>query len=261
MTTRVNSLFLYGAAAVVAAFLLLPMLVVVAMSFTNGVLLEFPPNGIGLRWYAQVLGDPAWLGAALNSLKVAIGTTVLATVLGIGAGLGLVRSAGRGAAALRALIISPLIVPVIIVGVGSFLTFSMWHLVGSPTGLVLAHTVLALPLVVVAVSTSIGTIDPELELAAAGLGANRWRTFLRVTLPLIVPGVVAGALFAFITSWDEIVVAIFMTSPAFRTLPVLIWSQVRTQLDPSVAATGTILLLISTIPLLGFAVLRRESRS
>lgn len=261
MTTRINGLFLYGAAAVVAAFLLLPMLVVVAMSFTNGVQLAFPPDGIGLRWYTRVLGDPAWLGAALNSLEVALGTTVLATLLGIGAGLGLVRSTGRGAAALRALIISPLIMPVIIVGVGTFLAFSTWHIVGSPTGLVLAHTVLALPLVVVAVSASIGTIDPELELAAASLGANRWRTFLRVTLPLIVPGVVAGALFAFITSWDEIVVAIFMTSPTFRTLPVLIWSQVRTQLDPSVAATGTILLLISTIPVLAFAMLRRESRS
>jgi putative spermidine/putrescine transport system permease protein len=154
-----------------------------------------------------------------------------------------------------------MIVPVIILGVGTFLLFSKWKITGTMSGLVLAHVVLALPFVIVSVMASARTLDPVLELAAASLGANRWRTFRRVVLPLIAPGVAAGALFAFITSWDEIVVAIFMTSPTLRTLPVLMWSQVRSSLDPSLAAAGTLLVVVSTVALVAVQLLRRTSRS
>jgi putative spermidine/putrescine transport system permease protein len=250
----------YGWAALVAAFLLLPTLLVIPMSVTEGRDLEFPPKGFSLKWYEQLFHDQAWREAATTSAQVAFFTVVIATVLGTAAALALVRWRSRATGVLTALLLSPMIVPVIILGVGTFLLFSRWRMTGTMTGLVLAHVVLAIPFVIVSVMASARTLDPTLELAAASLGAGRWQTFRRVVLPLIVPGVVAGALFAFITSWDEIVVAIFMTSPTLRTLPVLMWGQVRTSLDPSLAATGTLLVLVSTAALVAVQLLRRGTR-
>jgi putative spermidine/putrescine transport system permease protein len=251
----------YVWSALVAVFLLAPTLIVIPMSFTKGNALEFPPKGFSLQWYRTLLDSPTWRDAAWTSAQIAVLTVVLATVLGTAAALALVRWRSRATGAVTALLLSPMIVPVIILGVGTFLLFSRWHLAGTMTGLVIAHTVLAIPFVIVSVMASARTLDPTLELAAASLGANRWKTFLRVTLPLILPGVVAGALFAFITSWDEIVVAIFMTSPTMRTLPVLIWSQVRTTLDPSLAAAGTLLVAVSTLALVAVQVLQRLRRA
>lgn len=251
----------YAWSALVGVFLLAPTLIVIPMSFTKGSTLEFPPKGFTLRWYRVLIDSPTWRDAAWTSAQVALLTVVLATVLGTAAALALVRRKGRGNGAITALLLSPMIVPVVILGVGTFLLFSRWHLTGTMTGLVVAHTVLAIPFVIVAVMASARTLDTTLELAAASLGANRWKTFARVTLPLIMPGVVAGALFAFITSWDEIVVAIFMTSPTMRTLPVVIWSQVRTSLDPSLAAAGTLLVAISTLALVAAQLLQRVRSS
>jgi putative spermidine/putrescine transport system permease protein len=256
-----HRLGVYAFSAVVGAFLLLPTLIVIPMSFTSGRELKFPPEGFSLRWYQTLLDTPAWREATWTSAQVAFFTVIIATVLGTAAAMALVRWRSRATGPLTALLLSPMIVPVIILGVGTFLLFSKWKITGSMLGLVLAHTVLALPFVIVSVMATARTLDPTLELAAASLGANRWRTFRRVVLPLILPGVVAGALFAFITSWDEIVVAIFMTSPTLRTLPVLMWSQVRSSLDPSLAAAGTLLVLVSTAALVAVQLLRRTSRS
>lgn len=261
MTRSLHRVAVYVWSGLVAAFLLAPTLIVIPMSFTEGSALEFPPKGFSLQWYRALLDSPTWREAAWTSARIALLTVALATVLGTAAALALVRWRSRATGAVTALLLSPMIVPVIILGVGTFLLFSRWHLTGTMTGLVIAHTVLAIPFVIVSVMASARTLDPTLELAAAGLGANRWQSFLRVVLPLILPGVVAGALFAFITSWDEIVVAIFMTSPTLRTLPVLIWSQVRTTLDPSLAAAGTLLVLVSSLALLAVQVLQRLRRS
>jgi putative spermidine/putrescine transport system permease protein len=248
----------YVAAALVGGFLLLPTLIIVPMSFNPGRNLQFPPEGFSLTWYQTLFETPLWRDAMVTSAKVAFFTVIIATVLGTAAALGLARWKSRATGPLTALLLSPMIVPVIILGVGTFLLFSKWKITGTMSGLVLAHVVLALPFVIVSVMASARQLDPTLELAAASLGANRWRTFRRVVLPLIMPGVVAGALFAFITSWDEIVVAIFMTSPTLRTLPVVMWGQVRTNLDPSLAAAGTLLLLISTMALVAVQLLRRS---
>jgi putative spermidine/putrescine transport system permease protein len=261
MTASRHRLLAYVGAAFVAAFLLLPTLIIVPMSFSSGRALTFPPEGFSLKWYQAIVESSEWRDAALTSAQVALLTVIIATALGTAAALGLVRWRSRAAAPLTALLLSPMIVPVIILGVGTFLLFSRWKLTGSMPGLVLAHVVLAVPFVIVSVMASARTLDPTFELAAASLGANRWQTFRRVVLPLIMPGVAAGALFAFVTSWDEIVVAIFMTSPTFRTLPVLMWGQVRTQLDPSLAAAGTMLLVISTLALAAIQLLRRGPRS
>lgn len=250
----------YAFATLVGAFLLLPTLVVVPMSFNKGSRLELP-HSLSLKWYEAIFDSTMWRDAMWTSAQVALLTVVFATVLGTAAALGLARWRSKAVGPLMGLLLSPLIVPVVIFAVGVFLRYSQWHITGTMTGLVLAHVVMALPFVMVSVGSSVRTLDRNLELAAASLGAGPVLTFRRVILPLIVPGVVAGALFAFITSWDEIVVAIFMTSPTFRTLPVVMWSQVRTQVDPSLAAVGTLLLAVSTLVLLAATLLRRTTRS
>jgi putative spermidine/putrescine transport system permease protein len=182
----------------------------------------------------------------------------LSTVLGTLAALGLVRGRFPGKSLANALILSPLIVPVIIIAIGFFAFYSMSRLTGSLPGLVLTHTALAVPFVIINVGAVLRTMDRNLEMAAASLGANPSRTFWRITFPIILPGVVAGALFAFIISWDEVVVSIFMTSARFRTLPVEMWEQVRQVIDPTVAAVATVLLVVTTTALLLVFVTRRR---
>jgi putative spermidine/putrescine transport system permease protein len=240
-------------------FLLAPTLVVVPMSFTASNALTFPPEGFSTRWYEKMLTDPQWSTGFVNSAQVAFLTAVLATVLGTLAALGTVRGRFPGKSAVNALILSPLIVPVIIIAIGMFSMFVRWKIAGSIVGLVLAHTALAVPFVVINVGTSLRTIDRNLELAAMNLGADRARTFLRITLPMIVPGMFAGALFAFITSWDEVVVSIFLTTARFLTLPVEMWEQVRQVVDPTVAAVSTTLLTVTTTILLLAFVVRRQA--
>jgi putative spermidine/putrescine transport system permease protein len=206
-----------------------------------------------------MLTDPQWSTGFVNSAQVASLTAVLATVLGTLAALGTVRGRFPGKSAVNALILSPLIVPVIIIAIGMFSLFVRWKIAGSIVGLVLAHTALAVPFVVINVATSLRTIDRNLELAAMNLGADPLRTFRRVTLPLILPGVLAGGLFAFITSWDEVVVSIFLTTARFRTLPVEMWEQVRQVVDPTVAAVATTLLAVTTSLLLLILVVRRQA--
>jgi putative spermidine/putrescine transport system permease protein len=239
-------------------FLMAPTLVVVPMSFTASNALTFPPQGLSTRWYEKMLTDPQWSTGFVNSAQVAVLTAVFATALGTLAALGTVRGRFPGRGAVNGLILSPLIVPVIIIAIGMFSIFVRWKIAGSLVGLVLAHTALAVPFVVVNVATSLRTVDRNLELAAQSLGAGPVRTFRRITLPLILPGVLAGGLFAFITSWDEVVVSIFLTSARFRTLPVEMWEQVRQVVDPTVAAVATTLLVVTTTILLVAVVARRQ---
>ncbi|MBA3877244.1 MAG: polyamine ABC transporter permease [Anaerolinea sp.] len=236
-----------------------PTLVVVPMSFTASNALTFPPEGLSTRWYEKMVTDPQWSTGFLNSAKVAFLTAILATVLGTLAALGTVRGRFPGRGAVNGLILSPLIVPVIIIAIGMFSVFVRWKITGSIVGLVLAHTALAVPFVVVNVATSLRSMDRNLEQAAQSLGAGPVRTFRRITLPLILPGVLAGGLFAFITSWDEVVVSIFLTSARFRTLPVEMWEQVRQVVDPTVAAVSTTLLAVTTTLLLLAFVVRRQA--
>jgi len=252
-------LLLLALGALTVFFLMAPTLVVVPMSVTASNALTFPPEGFSTRWYEKMLTDPQWSSGFVNSAQVAFLTALLATVLGTLAALGTVRGRFPGKSAVNALVLSPLIVPVIIIAIGMFSLFVRWKISGSIAGLVLAHTALAVPFVVINVATSLRTIDRNLELAAMNLGADPVRTFRRVTLPLILPGVLAGGLFAFITSWDEVVVSIFLTTARFRTLPVEMWEQVRQVVDPTVAAVATTLLAVTTSLLLLVLVVRRQA--
>jgi putative spermidine/putrescine transport system permease protein len=229
------------------------------MSFTEGSILSFPPDGFSLRWYEQMLTRSEWSTGLSNSAVVAILTAILATALGTLAALGMTRGRFPGRSLVNALALSPLIVPVVIIAIGMFSLYVQWRISGSVVGLVVAHTALALPFVIVNVGTSLRTMDRNLELAAANLGATPARSFFRITLPIIFPGVLAGAIFSFITSWDEVVVAIFLTSARFRTLPVRMWEQVRQVVDPTVAAVATTLLVVTTALLLLLLVVRRQA--
>jgi putative spermidine/putrescine transport system permease protein len=232
---------------IVVGFLVLPTLIIIPMSFSAGRTLRFPPADWSTRWYDNLLTSEAWTEAAMTSLRVGLLTAVVATLLGTAAALALDRDRFRGQSVAQMVILSPMIIPVVIVAIALYSVFVRWRLAGSITALVVAHTVLAIPFVVINVAAALRTVDRDLELAAANLGASPWRVFRNVTLPAIAPGILTGALFAFITSWDEVVVAAFLTSPDLRTLPVVMWSQVRTEVDPTIAAAASLLTLLTIV--------------
>lgn len=249
---RSSSLGLRVYGIVIGALLILPTLVVIPMSFSSSAFLSFPPKDFSLVWYREFFADPVWMSAVGQSLQVAACATVLAVVLGIMTALGLIRGRFRGKSGLQVLILSPMIMPLVVLAVGLFFVYSEWKVLGSLGGLILAHTVVAYPLVYIAVSTSLQGMDQTLEQAAASLGATRWYTFRTVTLPLIAPGVLTGALFAFTTSWDELILSIFLSSPIVKTLPVVMWQQVQTELSPTLAVAAT-LVMVTTIVLVAAA--------
>lgn len=244
------------AGALVLAFLMLPIVAIVPLSFNGGSILAYPLEGVSLRWYELVLTSERWWSAAGNSVIVASATVALATPLGTLAALGLARAQFPGKTALTALLISPMIVPVIILAVAVYMAFAPLGLANSLTGLVLAHTALAVPFVLVTVTASLKHLDPTLLRAGASLGAAPLVVLRRVTLPLISPGIVSGAIFAFAASFDEVVIALMITGPAQRTLPRELLSGTRENLDPSILAVATILIVLS-VGLLAIASLAR----
>lgn len=250
MTNTLRRLALWLFVGLTALFLMVPTLIIVPMSFTTASQLEFPPVGFTFDWYAKVLTDADWQDALKNSLVIGLCTTLAATVLGTAAAMALDRMEFRGKMLVLGLLLSPMVTPVIVLGVGIYMVFARWGLSGTLPGMIAAHTVLAIPFVLVSVLASLKMVNPNLALASAGLGGGRFFTFRRVTLPLIKPGVVSGAVFAFITSWDEVVVAIFVSNTESRTVPIMIWNQARANLDPATAAVGAMLIAISAIGVL-----------
>lgn len=234
----------------VAVWLVAPTFVVVPMSFNEKKSLAFPPDGFSWQWYENFFTNPDWSSSLVSSLKVATVTAIFATVLGTLAAFGLDRMKSRASGFLRALLITPMVVPGVVLAVGIYAVYLDAHLVGTMTGFVLAHTMLAVPFVIIAVSASLEVFDKRLEIAATSLGASRLVAFRTITLPLIAPGILSGLLFAFVTSFDEIIVALFITSPYLKTLPVQIFSSITRDADPTVAAVGT-LLFITTSLLIG----------
>jgi putative spermidine/putrescine transport system permease protein len=234
------------AGGAVALLLILPVLIVIPLSFTGRASFVFPPQSWSLRWYGELLTEPDWRDALVNSLRIGGLVVVVATVLGTAAALALNRTRVRGRSLLGALIVSPLIVPVVIIAVALYAVFLRWHLTGTTTGFVIGHTMLAMPLVFVAVSAALASFDRRLESAAATLGASRAKTLAKITIPLVLPAVGAGAAFAFIMSFDEVVVSLFIASPTRRTLPVQMMNSLEA-VDPTMAAASTLLLAITTL--------------
>ena len=230
-----------------ALLLLAPIMVVFPLSFTSQSSFIFPPSGYSVRWYQTFFTDPEWVYAFWDSVIVAIATSVLATVIGTAACFGMRRLGAKVQLLCIGLLLLPVVVPIVITGVGIYAVFLKWDLVGTYPGFVLAHTLYALPLVVVPVMASLSTFDTTLELAAGSLGASKWNTFRQVTLPSIMPGVAAGAVFAFVQSWDEIVISIFISTPGLTTLPVRMYNAVAADVDPTLAAASSLIITIVTL--------------
>ncbi|ACY96046.1 MULTISPECIES: ABC transporter permease [Thermomonospora] len=231
-------------AALIGVYLILPILIVVPMSFSDSSFLSFPPEKLSLRWFRNLVDDPVWLESAWASLKVALASSVCSVVLGVLAALALVRGRIPFRNTIIAVLLAPLIVPYVIIGLAAYIAFLQLGLTQTTLGFVLVHTCLAVPYVVINVVAGLVAVDRRLEMAAMSLGAGPVTTFFQVTLPLILPSVLAGGLFAFFTSWDEVVTAIFLSGPEVTTLPVQMWSGIRVQIDPTVAAISTLVLLV-----------------
>jgi putative spermidine/putrescine transport system permease protein len=236
-------------AAICAVLLLIvPTLIVIPVSFGDRASFRFPPHGWSLRWYRELLDEPAWRTAFGHSILIATLSALTAAIAGTAAALGLrrfLRSINREI--VRSTLLVPLIVPEIVLAVGLYSFFLKAGLVGTLTGFVLAHATLGIPLVVTTVTASLAGFDPNLERAAASLGSGPWSTARHVTVPLIMPGLLAGALFAFILSLDNLVMSLFIQTPDLSTLPVLMWSSMTRDTDPTIAAAATVILLTTTV--------------
>ena len=248
-------------AALIAIYLMLPTIVVIPMALNQSSVLGVFSDGWTLSWFSEIIEDKMWGTTALTSLQVALGTVIVATTVGTAAALGLQRVSAKWRLPITAVIVSPMIIPPVIIGIGTYVLFLRMYIEGTVLGLIIAHSVLALPFVVITVTATLTQLDPVFDRAAASLGAGPWVRFRRITLPLIAPGMFAGALFAFVMSWDEVVVSIFLTDSQTRTLPVFMWTQVRTQLTPTLAAVGVFLTILSIIALVSMRRLQKGQES
>ena len=240
-------LWLYALAGAVLAFLIVPTLIVVPMSFSASQYLEFPPRKWSLRWYENYFSSAAWMGATATSFKAAAWTALLATPLGTLAAYGLSASRLRAARALQVLLITPMIVPVILIAVAVFYVYVKVKLNNSLAGLVLAHTMLAVPIVMIVVASALKSFDMNQEMVARSLGASRPRAFLTVTLPQIRFAVVSAAVLSFLTSFDEVILALFVSGGANSTLTRQMFLALRDQIDPTIAAISSIMILVTTL--------------
>jgi len=240
-------LALWLAAAPVFVFLLLPSLIVVPMALTPTNTLEFPPSGISFHTFADFFADDQWTSAAVTSLTVGLIVIVLATVAGTLAAIGLHQARFPGRGLVIGLVLLPMVIPVVVLALADFAFLARWQLIGSPVGIALAHSVLATPYVYLVVTASFSGLDPRLVRSAQSLGAGNLQVFRFVYLPAIMPGLAAGAMIAFAVSFDEAVISYFVQSPEATTLPVKMFTDIRYDLEPTIAAVSTMLLLLTTL--------------
>jgi putative spermidine/putrescine transport system permease protein len=245
--------------ALVLLFLIAPIVVIVPLSFNAEPYFTYPMPGLSLRWYEDFFFSDRWQIALKNSVIIAVSVTIISTSLGTLAAVGLSRARFPLRPAVMALLISPMVVPVAITAAGVYFFYALVGLTNSYTGVILAHTALATPFVVITVTATLIGFDQTLARAASSLGASPLRVFFKVVLPLILPGVISGALFAFVTSWDEVVVLLFIAGPEQRTLPKQMFSGIREQISPTITAAATLLILFSIIMLTTVELLRRRS--
>ncbi|UWU83222.1 ABC transporter permease [Bradyrhizobium yuanmingense] len=244
----------------VLLFLAAPILTIIPLSFNSVPFFSYPMPGLSLRWYEEFFLTDRWQGALHNSIFIAVSVTLLSTALGTLAALGLSRPSFPWRTAVMSLLISPMIVPAVITAVAVYYFYADIGLLNSYTGLILAQTLLATPFVVIAVTATLIGFDHSLTRAAAGLGAPPITVFFEIILPLILPGMVSGALFAFLSSFDEVVVALFVAGPAQRTLPMVMFSGLREEISPTLTAAATVLILFSIVMLSSVELLRRRSQ-
>ncbi len=239
-------------------FLIAPVLVVVLMSFTDQLYLAFPPTHLVLRWYAEVWSQDRWVRAAWNSIQIGAATAMLSMVFGTLSAVAITRGTRRWMPPVGALIVAPMMLPHVIIAIGLYPTMLQLGLNSTYAAVIIGHTVVATPVVFITVSAALRGYDPAMELAAMTLGANGWRTFRHVTLPMIRSGLATGGIFAFAISFDELMLALFLASPRTETLPRLLWEHLSQTVTPVIAAVATLILMFSLLLLGIVALLRRH---
>jgi putative spermidine/putrescine transport system permease protein len=244
--THKQRLWLYILATIIMLLLVLPTLIVIPMSFSASQYLEFPPREWSFRWYEHYFNSPEWIQATITSLKAGFLTMLVTTPVGIAAAYGLFISNHRATQFLFILLITPIMIPVILIAIGAFYVYVQIKLVNSLAGLVIAHSILALPLVLFVVSAALKSFDMNLEMAARSMGASRWKAFMMVTLPQIRFSVVTAALLSFLTSFDEVIIAMFVSGGQNSTLTRNMFNALRDQIDPTIASISTIMIVISS---------------
>jgi mannopine transport system permease protein len=244
---RLGDFAFYGVACAILAFLILPSLLVVPMSFSATTFLRFPPSGFSLRWYEAYFSDPGWVDATLFSLQIAFITTIFSAVIGTMAAFSLVRGRLPAKDMISALLLAPLIVPHVIVAIAVYFQFAPLGLVGTRLGFVLIHTALAVPYVVLVVSAALQRVPPSLEMAGLNLGATRLRCFQAITLPLIAPSIAAGSVFAFLASFDETVVSFFISGVDHKTVTRKMLEDIEFNLSPLIAAASTLFVTATVV--------------
>jgi len=227
--------------AAILLYLVLPILIVVPMSFSSARFLTFPPPSLSLRWYREYIGNPAWMQATLITLTVAVCTVLISTPLGVSAAYAISQSKLRIMRIIHAALLLPLMVPIIITAVGIFFVYAKVGLIATMSGLVLANVMLALPYVIISVVAGLQSFDMTQEMVARSLGMNRLRSFFAVTLPQIKASVIAGGIFAFISAMDETIVAIFISGGQYQPLTKRMFTALRDEIDPTIAAISTLM--------------------
>jgi len=254
----------YG--VIVLFFLVMPLIVIIPLSFNaspyftfTSKMLTFNPSGYSAQWYANFFTDAVWLKAVKNSFIIAPLATLIATTLGTLAAVGLTRRHMPLRTAITSILILPMIVPLIITATAMFFFFSYLHIVDSYVGIIIAHSILGVPFVVITVTATLDGLDPQFYRAALSLGASPSTAFFRVTVPLILPGIISGALFAFMTSFDEVVIVLFIAGPDQKTLPLQMWTNLRYTIDPTILSVATLILVLAVVLLGGLELARRRA--
>ncbi|MBO6716920.1 MAG: ABC transporter permease [Rhizobiaceae bacterium] len=268
-TTRVERIWHYAfnvICGLIFFFLIAPIVVIIPLSFNaepyftfTKEMLSFNPEGYSMRWYDALLGSSEWMGSIRNSFIIAISSTIIATALGTVAALGLNRPNMPARALITAILISPMIVPLIITAAALFSFFARVGLSNTFPGIILSHVVLGTPFVVLTVTASLAGFNETLIRASQSLGANQTRTFFKVILPLLLPGVISGALFAFVTSLDEVVIVNFMAGPAQTPMTVRMFSGLREEISPTILALASLLVALSILLLTTLELIRRRN--
>lgn len=247
-------------------FLILPIVVIIPLSFnaepyftfTKGMVM-FEPSAYSTRWYDSIVTNPNWMLAIKNSFIIGFFATIVSTVLGTTAAVGLSSQRMPFKRVIMALMLSPMIVPLIIIAAGMFFFYTKFGLAGTYTGLIIAHAALGVPFVIITVTATLSGFDRSLYFAGLSMGASPIKTFFDVVVPLIRPGVISGAMFAFVTSFDEVVLVLFLAGPGQRTIPRQMFSGLREQINPTILAVASLLILVSVAFLITLELLRRRS--
>ena len=241
----------------VMVYLLVPLFFLIMLSFNSSRWLAFPPPGWTLRWFEELFTNSGWIDSIVNSIKIGLAVMVLSLLLGVPTSFALVRGKFPGKTLLNAFFTSPMIVPVIIIAVALYGLALTFGLAGTAVAFIVAHLIVALPFAIICISSSLMSFDESIEKAAIICGASKFGAIWRITIPSIRPGIVAGGLFAFLISWDEVVLAIFMATPSLQTLPVKIWVTLRADLSPVIAAASSLLIVATMAVVLLVLAFRR----